>query len=121
MTIALVANSDYCTRASCGEVSIEKLVKAIFPNVLERNVFFHNVKLLNKCHGYTVYWYGSGSNGKTTLIHALMHEYGYKQQVATAHDEEEVYTHNGNTIKITNIKPDNTVSEIVTYFGRTFS
>nr|QBK88066.1 MAG: hypothetical protein LCMAC202_04280 [Marseillevirus LCMAC202] len=119
MSIALVANPNYYNQAACGKVSIEKLAETIFPNFLERNVFLNNIELFQKACDVTWYWYGEGVNGKTTLMHALTHKYGYTRLPGDG--EAEVYTYNGNTIKISNQKPNNAASEFVTYFSQTFS
>nr|QBK87229.1 MAG: hypothetical protein LCMAC201_01310 [Marseillevirus LCMAC201] len=117
MTKALVCNRKLGVQASSGQVSVEELVKTIFTNDSERNVFLYNIEMFNKYTNNTWYWYGDGSNGKTTLMKALVYNYAYKQLDG---DGDEVYSHNGNIIKITNFKPDNAPSELVTHFRQNF-
>ena len=51
--------------------TVEQLLLNIFPSPIERGVFTYQLEAILQKKGRTWHWYGSGNNGKSTLIKAF--------------------------------------------------
>jgi len=99
--------------------NFQKVVDATFSNQIERNVFRSQLGEVLQGSGLTWYWYGTGNNGKTTLMNALVNEFK-ATRLPPEEDSEEVYSLNGNKLKITNIEPECEPPTMVTEFTRQY-
>jgi hypothetical protein len=70
--------------------------------------------------GVTWYWYGTGRNGKTTMMNALINN-TMGVRLPAEGDSEEVYSVNGNKLKITNGIPQCEPPNMVTDFRQVFA
>ena len=100
-------------------MSVSQLVETAFPDQLERNVFTFQLYEILHSSGITWYWYGTGGNGKTTMVNALIDEFNGVRLPPEANSEE-VYSINGNKLKITNVKPQCDPPNMTTEFCQFF-